>query len=659
MRTIHRERQWKIFLLGVVAALFFSTPGALPVAAQAGELSIIIGHINDDAFPQVSAFATVADGSGKAVTGLSAKDFLAWEDGRPVQVVSALPVPRDEATGITLVLALDVSGSMAGEPLASTREAARTLLSTLRSQDQAALIAFNEKVSVKQPFTSDVKALRDTIDGLEAGGDTAFNDAVFDAAEMLRRLPPGRKAIVIMTDGEDRASRVTIDDAISQARDAAIPVYTIGFGGAAGSAELGSVLSRLAKVTGGHYYSAPTSQELTTSFGEVASLLSYQYQVAFNSALPAQNTSHELTLRVDYLGRNAEGVASFVSRRGQVLVSLTTEPSGDTFGGKVTFTAAVEKAPARVASVQLLLDDTLLEEMTAEPFVYTWDSATFNPGRHTIKVIATDGAGNSGEAEVAFTVVPPITVKVIAPPDGARVSGEVTIQAEAIAAPHNWVTTVEFLWDDRMLAKVSTPPYSTTVNTTQYVAGRHTLLVRAYDAQDHRAEGRVALDVQMVSTQPTLLIVLGIGVVVLAIVIPVALRGRRQLMASAMVSPGELTVAPEAASPVVEEAAGGPTAWLVVEQGTKPGERFPLREGETSLGRSSAENDIKVEGRTASRRQSVIRASGGQFIYFDVSTLNPTIINGQEVVGSHELAEGDRIEIGDMILRFTTMEEEV
>jgi VWFA-related protein len=626
-------------LLGLLAVLALLPLLAMPVTAQGQGLFLIVNRVDDSDFPQVRVWATISDGAGRAVTDLDAADFLAWEDGSPAQVVSASPVPRDEAEGITLVLALDVSGSMAGEPLESTKEAAEALLQVLRDKDRAALITFSEKVERVQPFTSDVERLRTAIAGLAPAGDTAFNDAVFDAVEMLEQLPPGRKAIVILTDGEDTASLVTVDDAINKARDAGVPVYAIGFGRAAQSQELENVLQRVAKVTGGHYYQALTAEELGDTFRDVADLLGYQYEVVVRSALPAQDARHELKLRASQRGQDADDVASFTSRRRGVVVTLATEPEGDTFGGEISLIAVVEKSPAAIEMVQFLVDDAPLAKLAEEPFVYEWDSATVAPGEHAVKAIATDRAGNSGTAEMTLTVVAPLTVKIVSPAQEAAVSGEFEVEAVVEAAPHNRVTAVEFLWDGQPLAEAGSPPYVYTIDSGRYVAGKHRLAVRARDAFGHEQEATVTVNVRAVSSRPGLWILLGVVLIVFGITIPLALRGRRRMLS-----------APVAAQPVE---AG---AWLVVERGSHPGEQFPLDKDEVSLGRSRAENDVKIEGRTASRRQSVVKFDGEQFVYFDLSPTNPSIINEVEIVGPHELAEGDLIEIGDMILRFTREE---
>jgi pSer/pThr/pTyr-binding forkhead associated (FHA) protein len=90
-----------------------------------------------------------------------------------------------------------------------------------------------------------------------------------------------------------------------------------------------------------------------------------------------------------------------------------------------------------------------------------------------------------------------------------------------------------------------------------------------------------------------------------------------------------------------------------VEHGPDVGRRTPVPIGETSLGRSRSANDIVIPSSTASRRHAAIRADAEGCVYYDIEPTNPTLINDAPIVGSHELRDGDRIRIGDIILRFT------
>ena len=101
---------------------------------------------------------------------------------------------------------------------------------------------------------------------------------------------------------------------------------------------------------------------------------------------------------------------------------------------------------------------------------------------------------------------------------------------------------------------------------------------------------------------------------------------------------------------------GSAVAWLVVEQGPEVDRRWPLPLGETSMGRSRADNDIVIPSRTASRRHAVIRTDTADCVYHDLQPTNPTLVNDKPIAGSHQLAEGDRIRIGDVVLRFSEEE---
>jgi hypothetical protein len=149
-------------------------------------------------------------------------------------------------------------------------------------------------------------------------------------------------------------------------------------------------------------------------------------------------------------------------------------------------------------------------------------------------------------------------------------------------------------------------------------------------------------------------VALGIFLLAGGVILPLAVRKRRKVMTQPAAPAGAVGSPQPAPEARPEEMDSPPVAWLVVEQGPETGHRWPVLPGETSLGRSRTDNDIVIPSRTASRRHAVIRADAEACVYYDLEPTNPTLVNGVAIVGSHELAEGDRIRIGDVILRFTT-----
>lgn len=649
MRT-HRPPPRAVF--GWAALLWLSllliSPFAAPAHAQGGGAIVTINQVGSDLFPTVTAYVNVTDESGLPVTGLTNEAFQVTEDGQPIEGFNLSEV-MDTGETVSLVLVLDISGSMEGKPLEDTKSAAKSLVQSLNPQDQAALIAFSDTVTTVQDFTSNQADLISALDGLEADGWTALYDAAYTGIGLVDKLPAGRKAVVLLTDGGEAGpdgptSVVEDTDVIKAAQDANVPLYTIGF---FGSDIQSKVLERMAKVTGGRYFEAPTADELTQSFQDIATLLHHQYVFAFESTLPADDASHTLVVRLDRPPMKGEDDAPFTARRREVVVTLSNPQDGAEVGGMVNLEVDFS-VPAAVNTVEYSLDDDLLATVTASPYTYEWDSSTVATGSHTLQVQVTDSAGNVGEAQVSIVVRQPVVVSITAPADGDQVVDEVPISVEVDAM--NTVAKVEFWWDGELLATDEAAPYEYTHDVRKVVEGKHALAVKAYDILNYSDETSLALDVRVRPTLGGLWIAVVAVVVVFALIIPLAALSRRRTRA-----PAAPATVPSPAGP--QPRRGPSRAWLVVQRGSRPGQRFPLHEGEITLGRSRRDNVIALEGRTASRRHAVIRGTAGQFVYYDMTQTNPTVINGQEIRGPHELVEGDRIEVGDMILIFTTKEE--
>jgi VWFA-related protein len=179
----------------------------------------------------------VADGS--LATDVDKDDIVVREDGVKVKDLEIF-APQ---TALTTVLAMDISGSMENTSPGSgkrkideAREAARTFLDRLNSKSETGLILFDHEMRVKEPpltekehFAEHRRKVRQLIDAAKPMGGTAYLDAAYEGVQMLKDIP-GRRAVVIMTDGVDMNSRETLAGVIKQATVHQIPIYTLGIG---------------------------------------------------------------------------------------------------------------------------------------------------------------------------------------------------------------------------------------------------------------------------------------------------------------------------------------------------------------------------------------------------------------------------------------------
>jgi len=170
-----------------------------------------------------TALVRVVDVQNRAVSDLNAADFVVAESGeeRPV-----LKVERSDAP-FNLVLLLDVSGSVENY-ITFIRKAARAFIETVEKKDRIAIIVFNEDVKVLSGFTTDKEHLSETLDSFEAGGGTAFYDALaYTIADVLRPMKGERTAIVILSDGEDNRSFLAFDSLLGSIQESGAMIYPL------------------------------------------------------------------------------------------------------------------------------------------------------------------------------------------------------------------------------------------------------------------------------------------------------------------------------------------------------------------------------------------------------------------------------------------------
>ncbi len=289
---------------------------ALPLAAAAeAPVTLVIDAVDASAHPDTSVVLTVRDEFGVPIPGLTVDNFAVKEDLSPHEpAITAVEPVVNPDTALSVVMVLDVSGSMEGAKLADAKGAARRLLDKLGPGDKAALIAFAgatdlDKVNAAREvgFGGDKIALYGVVDGLSAGGATPLYDAAFKAIKWAAAQPPGNRAVLLFTDGREEktgdgsgGSRLANDDSpVREANRAGIPVFTIGLGGDVDEA----YLRRLALETGGRYQHAGQSAELAQLFQNVSDLLKQQYRLSYRSALPADGQSHQLRVDVE-VGQN-------------------------------------------------------------------------------------------------------------------------------------------------------------------------------------------------------------------------------------------------------------------------------------------------------------------------------------------------------------------
>ncbi|HET6647720.1 MAG TPA: VWA domain-containing protein [Pyrinomonadaceae bacterium] len=168
--------------------------------------------------------ASVTDRQGRAIGGMKAGDFTVYENGTERPVTNVVPTQEP----FNLVLLLDVSGSVE-ERIDFIRKAARDFLNTASPQDRISIISFRDDIQLISDFTTDRRLLSKKLDEIEAGGPTAYYDALaYVLADPLKKLRGERTAVVVMSDGDDNKSFVPFPallEALSESGALVYPLY--------------------------------------------------------------------------------------------------------------------------------------------------------------------------------------------------------------------------------------------------------------------------------------------------------------------------------------------------------------------------------------------------------------------------------------------------
>ncbi|HEY9435277.1 MAG TPA: VWA domain-containing protein [Blastocatellia bacterium] len=251
------------------------------------------------------------DKGGRPLTELKMEDFVVTEDGVKQDVSHFKPVNAP----VNVIMLLDLSGSTKSKRKAMA-DAARKFIDALPAQDRIALVAFTRRYRALSDFTTDKESLKKVVEQIKGiDGGTAFYDSMWQALDQLDQIPDARKAIVVLTDGEDESligdkeTTRTFDELLDRASEEDVtiyPIYFIGqnhydkvgllFGGGGGlmsGSENRKIarkqLDSLAEQTGGEVFSAQLEEELDGAYKRVAGELHTLYSLAYSPDKPKHN----------------------------------------------------------------------------------------------------------------------------------------------------------------------------------------------------------------------------------------------------------------------------------------------------------------------------------------------------------------------------------
>jgi len=615
---------------------------------QGANIALSVTSVNPKAFPEMEVFVNVLDANGVLIPNLEASAFQILEDGRAVTVKEAKSFSNMNAP-IAVCLAIDRSGSMVGQPFDNAKAAARAFIDEgLGEKDQAALIAFSDQVNITTPLgsdparelalTYDKNLLKNLIELLQPDSEpgTPLYDAAFKCIKGIAQAS-GMRAVILFTDGKDEklnkvtnkvepGSVSTLDSVVTAARDARLPIHTIGLGNEIDAA----ALARLAALTGGTFQRTQTPSELTSLFKSISTQLKTQYSVKYDSDLIPDDRDHGLQINVKTpLGQTETRATVNLPR------TILTKPfirlyykEGDErkdlkdnqiLKGNVTIAPQIVTANV-LAQAVFLVDNTPVYTATVAPYNFVWETKKVREGDHQLTVRAYDQKGQN-EKSVRVTIVYPTLIEEITDlPLGVKlgIGGGMLIFLVAIIGGIAYAAS--------------------RTKTRLCPAGLHVMPPGALVCPFCEADRPVSTDSR--PQPPT--------IPDYPVLPPTPIAGERTEVLSAEES-GSAGRAP-ASTIILSKPQLASLAFLVIETGPHAGKEFKLL-SETAIGRAG-ENDIVLDDPAVSRNHAKIKAEGKEFYIYDLAATNPTLINGKGFRGRRKLVENDRIQMGNTTLVF-------
>jgi VWFA-related protein len=246
---------------------------------------------------------TVTDRNGRTVSGLEKKDFAVFEDAAPQDIVHF----GAEDAPVTIGIVFDASGSMRSK-MSKAREAVHTLLEHANPDDEFFFVRFSTEARLTVPLTHNTDDIRRQMDSLHTNGTTALLDAVRLAIQEMGQAHNSRKAIVIVSDGEDNASFWTVPELKRTVREQEIVIYAIGIpenpgegsdcipGHRCGSA----LLKDISTQTGGQLFVVHHIEDLPGIAATIGEWLRHQYVLGYVPSRPDKDgTYRKVEVKLD------------------------------------------------------------------------------------------------------------------------------------------------------------------------------------------------------------------------------------------------------------------------------------------------------------------------------------------------------------------------
>jgi VWFA-related protein len=415
---------WRLFL----SFMFIVTLNSYSSVFAQESFSLVVHNIqvNSDSAREiynVNVFVSALNDLGYPIQNLDISNFTLFEDSQSIMIAD---VGRASDVPVSLILVIDTSESMSMDGLVKAKRAASKFLQKLSANDQVAIVGFNTIVDPMGRFTN-IQSAQDQLNDLKSvyGSGSCLYDAAYKSMELATTLPPGRRAIILLTDGKDETadgrncSSFTAEDVITLANGNSgnIPLYTIGLGKNVDE----SVLKRMSDLTGGEYLLSPDTLQLDTLFEKLNQQIKGQYHLRYiSTGLPGP---HKITVEVSIGAEKAQSTRAFWLPNLPTGIRIVSPEAGQTYSGQVEIATRIIGEKENINSVRFDVAGQTVSIAINEPYSLVLDLSKFPEGNLDISAIVQDRDNNelardsiniiasTGEASIATPSLQPPVVE--------------------------------------------------------------------------------------------------------------------------------------------------------------------------------------------------------------------------------------------------------
>ena len=277
----------------ILVILTFFNPS---IYSQSWSMKLL--NVDTTNFPKISSGFIVFGKKASLIHDISSNDVSIYEGKKEIQQFALRLVNNNQKLNVAILL--DISGSMSGEKIRDAKNAATQFFSLLSDQDRATLVTFGSEIKIYSGFTNNFNDLSDYLQRIRLSSKTRLYDGLLETAKLFSSYDNKRNAIILITDGKDEGSLSNLNEALAEAKQKDIEIFSLGIGR---NADL-QTIGRISEYTGAPYIGRLQPNELREVLSNIYILLTRNYKISYVTPDSVVNVSYSSRMLSIFINHN-------------------------------------------------------------------------------------------------------------------------------------------------------------------------------------------------------------------------------------------------------------------------------------------------------------------------------------------------------------------